>query len=147
MTARRGASIGSERGSVTLELAILTPALILLLALMVLVGRVQVATSAVEHAAHVAARDASLARTPEAARTAAVTAALRELTAQDVDCTSPDVTVDTTGFAVPLGQPARITATVTCLVDFTDLAAPAPLPGSRRLTGTATSALDAWRTR
>lgn len=147
MTARRGAAIGSERGSVTLELAILTPALILLLALMVLVGRVQVATSAVEHAAHVAARDASLARTPEAARTAAVTAALRELTAQDVDCTSPDVTVDTTGFAAPLGQPARITATVTCLVDFTDLAAPAPLPGSRSLTGTATSALDARRTR
>ena len=135
-----------ERGSATLELAILTPALLLLLGLLVLAGRVQVAASAVEHAAQVAAREASLARTTEAAQAAATSAADRELSAQDIRCAPSSVLIDSSGFAAPVGQPGTVTATITCTVTFSDLAIPG-LPGSRTLTAVATSPLDRYRTR
>ncbi|MGV8966599.1 MAG: TadE/TadG family type IV pilus assembly protein [Cellulomonas sp.] len=135
-----------ERGSATLELTILTPALLLLLALVVLIGRVQVAASAVEHAAFSAARDASLARTPLAAHSAAVEASDRELAAQNINCAASSVVIDTAGFAAPVGQPATVTATLTCTVTMSDLAVPG-IPGARTLTGTATSSLDTWRSR
>ena len=70
-----------ERGSVSLELAILAPALLLLLGVLVLAGRVETSSAAVEQAARAAARDASLARTPDAARSTATASAQRELAA------------------------------------------------------------------
>ena len=135
-----------ERGSATLELTILTPALLLLLALVVLVGRVQVAASAVEHAAFSAARDASLARTPGAAQSAAIAASGRELAAQNIRCAASSVVIDTAGFTARVGQPATVTATLTCTVTMSDLAVPG-IPGTRTLTGSATSSLDTWRSR
>jgi Flp pilus assembly protein TadG len=135
-----------QRGSATLELAILAPALLLLLGLVVLAGRVQVAAGAVEHAAAVAARDASLARTPDAAQMTGTVAVDRELTAQNLRCAPVTVVIDTSGFGTPVGQPATVTATITCTVSFADLALPG-LPGARTLTAHATSPLDSWRTR
>ena len=135
-----------QRGSATLELAILAPALLLLLGLVVLAGRVQVAAGAVEHAAAVAARDASLARTPAAAQATGTVAVDRELTAQNLRCAPVTVVIDTSGFAAPVGQPATVTATIACTVSFADLALPG-LPGARTLTAHATSPLDSWRTR
>ena len=135
-----------ERGSATLELAILTPALLLLLGLVILAGRVQVAAGAVEHAAATAAREASLARTAPAASSAAATAGHDALQGQDLRCATTGVTVDTSGFAVRLGAPATVSATVTCTVTFADLAVPG-LPGQRTMTATATSSLDRFRTR
>jgi len=135
-----------DRGSATLELAILAPALLLLLGLVVLAGRVQVAAGAVEHAAATAARDASLDRTADAARTAAIAAAERELAAQDLRCAPSSIVIDTAGFAAPVGQTATVTATVSCTVTLADLAIPG-LPGSRTLTATATSPIDRYRSR
>ncbi|GGB91498.1 TadE/TadG family type IV pilus assembly protein [Cellulomonas carbonis] len=135
-----------DAGSATLEVAILTPALLLLLALVVFAGRVQVAAGAVEHAAAVAAREASLTRTAGAARTAATTAATIDLDGQDLRCATSTVTVDTAGFARPLGSGSHVTATVTCTVSIADLAIPG-LPGTRTLTATATSPLDRYRAR
>lgn len=135
-----------ERGSATLELAIIAPALLLVLGLVVLAGRVQVAAGAVEHAATIAAREASLARTATSAQSTATTAATRELAAQDIQCATSSVTVDATGFATALGQPATVTTSVTCTISFADLAVPG-LPGSRTLTATATSPLDRFRAR
>lgn len=135
-----------ERGSATLELAILAPALLLLLGLVVLAGRVQVAAGAVEHASTIAAREASLARTAVAAQSTATSAASRELEGQGIRCVASSTTVDTSGFAVALGQPATVSASVTCTVSFADLALPG-LPGSRTLTSTATSPLDQFRAR
>ena len=140
-----GASSG-DAGSITLELAILAPALLLLLGLLIFAGRVGVARSAVDHSAAVAARDASMARTADGARNAANEAMLRELGSQDVDCTSASVAVDTRGFAAPLGRPAFVQVTVTCVVTIADLAAPG-LPGQRALTSTFVSPLDAHRAR
>jgi Flp pilus assembly protein TadG len=133
-----------DRGSVTLELAILAPALLLLLGALVFAGRVETSSASVEQAARAAARDASLARTADAARSAALASAQRELAGSD--CASTDVVVDTAGFAAPLGTTAAITVTVTCTVSLADLAIPG-LPGSHALTGQATSPIDRYRTR
>lgn len=135
-----------DAGSITLELAILAPALLLILGLLILAGRVGVARSAVEHSAFVAARDASMSRTADEARVAANEAMVRELGSQDVDCTSASVEVDTTGFAAPLGQPAVVEVTVTCAVSLADLAIPG-LPGERVMTASFASPLDAHRAR
>lgn len=133
-----------DDGSTTLEVAILTPALILLLGAMIVVGRIQLTAGAVEHAAAAAAREASLARTPAAATIAARTAAERELAT--IECATSDVQVDTTGLSAPLGQPATVTVTVSCVIDLSDLAIPG-LPGTRTQTASAVSPVDAWRQR
>lgn len=135
-----------DRGSVTLELAILTPALILVLGLLVLAGRVQVAASAVEHAAAAGARAASLARTIDAAHTAATEAVGRELAAAGIACATTSVTVDVVGLTAPLGDPASVTVTASCTVSMADLAVPG-LPGTRTLSGQALSPIDRYRTR
>lgn len=133
-----------ENGSISVELAILTPALILLLGALVLVGRVQTTTSAIEQAARSAARDASLARTQDGARAAAQAAAARELAS--TSCAATAVAVDTSGFSARIGQDAVVTATVSCTVSIADLAVPG-LPGAHTMTAQATSPLDRYRTR
>ncbi|GEA89066.1 TadE/TadG family type IV pilus assembly protein [Cellulomonas cellasea] len=135
-----------ERGSATLELAIITPALLLVLGLVVVGGRVQVASGALEHAAATAAREASLMRTRAAAQAAATAAAARELDGQDLRCAATSTTVDTSGLARGVRQPATVAVTLTCTVSFADFALPG-LPGARTLTATATSPVDRFRGR
>jgi Flp pilus assembly protein TadG len=136
----------SERGSATLELAIIGPALIVLLAVVIAAGRIQVAGGAVEQAAAAGAREASIARTPAAAAAIAEAAATRVLTQQDLDCAALTVTTDTSGYAVPVGQVGQVAATVTCVVPLSDLGVPV-LPGARTLTAQSTSVLDRYRER
>jgi Flp pilus assembly protein TadG len=136
----------SERGSATLELAIIGPALIVLLAVVIAAGRIQVAGGAVEQAAAAGAREASIARTPAAAAAIAEAAATRVLTQQDLDCAALTVTTDTSGYAVPVGQVGQVGATVTCVVPLSDLGVPV-LPGARTLTAQSTSVLDRYRGR
>lgn len=135
-----------ERGSVTLELAILAPALILVLGLLVLGGRVEVAASAVEQATAAAARAASLERSVAAAQIAAESAVDRETAARDIRCVTTTVEVDASGLTAPLGTSASVTVRASCTVTMTDLAVPG-LPGSRTITAEATSAVDRYRTR
>ena len=54
--------------------------------------------------------------------------------------------MDTSGFASPVGPPANVTATVTCVVNLSDVAVPG-LPGTRTITATMTSPLDTFRER
>jgi Flp pilus assembly protein TadG len=140
-------SVEGDRGSVTLEVAVLAPALIALLGLAIGVGRYEVAAGAVDAASAAAARAASLARSPVAAQQAATLAARASLTGSDVPCTGLTVTTDTGGFRrptpSPAGPPAEVAATLTCRVD---LGALMPgLPGSRTVTSRATSVLDTYR--
>jgi hypothetical protein len=51
------------------------------------------------------------------------------------------VIVDISGFAVPVGQPAAVTATVTCRADFSDIALPG-MPGGATLSASFVSPLD-----
>jgi hypothetical protein len=130
----------------TLELAVLAPACLVLLALVVAAGRIQIAGGAVEQASAAAAREASLARSAAGAHQAATAAATDSLASQRLRCTDVDVTVDTSGFAVPVGQAAQVRATVSCTVSLGDLSVPG-VPGSRTLTARTTSVLDRYRSR
>lgn len=135
-----------DRGSVTLEAAIIAPGLLLVLVAAIAAGRVNITGGAVEEAARAAARTASIARDPTTAQREATAAARATLAEQDLDCTSLSIRLDTTGFTVPVGQPASVTATVTCTVGLDDLAVPA-MPGHKTLTARFTSPLDQFRER
>jgi len=100
----------------------------------------------VDAAARDAARQASISLTPGAAQAAALSSAKAALGRDGLDC-DPQVLVDTSQFnTVPVGQPATVTATVTCQVPLSDLVVPG-LPGSRTLRFTFTSPLDPFRER
>lgn len=142
MPARRGPR---DEGNAPLELVILAPVVFLLLAFVVAAGRTSIAQGSVAAAARDAARQASISLTPGTAQTAALSSAMTALGQDGLDC-RPVVTVDTSGFGVPVGQPATVSATVTCTVSLSDLLVPG-LPGSRTLTATFTSPLDPFRER
>jgi Flp pilus assembly protein TadG len=109
-------------------------------------GRVAIASNSVESAADEAARSASISRTASGARAAADDGARRSLAEQGLQCVSVQVEVDTSGFSVPVGLPAQVRARVTCVVRLSDIALPG-FPGSRAVTSSAVSPLDAYRER
>ena len=136
----------TERGSVSVELALLAPALLLLLAFAVVAGRTQIAENAVQEAARAAAREASLARDAATAVALAGAQAERTLAAQDLHCEGTTVDIDTAGFQAPLGQPGDVTVSITCVVGMADLLAPG-LPGSVTVEASFISPVDAYRER
>lgn len=136
----------SERGSATIELAVLAPALLALLGLVIVAGRVTAAGSAVEQAAAAATREASLARDAQAAQARAGQAVRASLAGQGIDCTTLDSSIDVRRFAVPVGSPASVTVRVSCAVPLADVAVPG-MPGSRVLTASMTSPIDRFRGR
>ncbi|SFP62867.1 TadE-like protein [Geodermatophilus dictyosporus] len=135
-----------ERGAVSVELALLAPALLLLLSFAVFAGRTQIAEGAVQEAARAAAREASLARDPATAAALAGAQAEQTLAAQDLRCQTTSVDVDTAGFSAPPGQPGDVTVTIACAVGMADLLAPG-LPGSVTVEAVFTSPVDAYRER
>lgn len=137
----------SESGSVTLEAAIGAFGLLLIISLGWAVSRVVAADHAITGAAADAARRASLARDPATARVDARTTATSALTRQGQHCRHMTVRVDTTGFAVPVGQPATVTATVTCRVELADLTPIPGLPGTLTRSARFVSPLDTYRER
>ena len=137
---------GCSRGSTTVELVLIAPALLALLALTVLAGRIVLAGGTVEQVAAAGARAASLARNPAAAASAANTAVRQTLGEQRLQCATMTVTVDTSGFVVPLGRPATVAVEVSCKVQLADLIV-AGMPGTRTLSDRAVSPLDPYRGR
>ncbi|SHN42706.1 TadE family protein [Cryptosporangium aurantiacum] len=143
MSAYRGLD---EDGSIAVEFAILVPAFVLLIAVAAVVGRQTVAQTAIEGAAHDAARAASISRTAATAQARGDEAARSVLEDHGLHCDPVTITVDTGQFARPVGQPAAVTATVSCSVAFSDIAVPG-MPGNRTLSATFTSPLDVYRSR
>ena len=86
----RRSSLG-ERGAAVVEVVLLAPVLGMLLALLIVGGRLAMAHMAVQASASEAARTASLARTVDEAGSSAHAAAVSGLQAQKVNCL--DVTV------------------------------------------------------
>lgn len=140
MTCRR-----SEAGNAPLELVILAPIVVALIGLVIAAGRATIAQGSVSAAARDAARQASIARTPSAARSAALSSARSELASEGLDC-HPVVSVNVTGFAVGVGQPASVSATVRCRVPLSGLLVPG-LPGGVTVSATFSSPLDPYRGR
>jgi Flp pilus assembly protein TadG len=136
---------GRDAGNAALELVVLAPVLLFVLGLIIAAGRTSMAQGAVEAAARDAARQASISLNPVAAQAAAQSSASAALSQDDLKCT-PVVNVDTSQFSVPVGEPATVTATVTCTVRLSDLLVPG-LPGSQTLTARFTSPLDPYRER
>jgi Flp pilus assembly protein TadG len=137
---------GSDAGSAAIEAAVGTPAFMLFVLLIIFGGRVAIAHQAVQSAASEAARTASIARTQGEAQTAGESGASASLSSQGLHCVSRRVSVDASGFALPVGTPARIQATVDCTIDLSDVAAPG-VPGSMTITESMTSPLDTYRER
>jgi len=143
---RIGGFLRGEDGNAAVELAPVAVVFLLFLGLAIAAGRITTAHMAVQAAARDAARQASIARTPAQAQAAARTSATATLRSDGLDC-APVVSVDTAGFSVPVGQPAQVTATVTCAVRLSDLTAVPGMPGARTITATVASALDPYRAR
>lgn len=137
---------GDDRGSISLELAILAPVLLGLIAFAVYCGRLVIAENAVQEAARAAARSASIAPTAADAQSSAQATAAATLGQQNLHCTSTTIDVDTSGFAVQVGQPASVVVTISCVVQMDDLVVPG-LPGSRTVTAEFTSPIDSYRIR
>ena len=134
-----------ERGSAVIEAVIGVPAFMLFVALIIFAGRVAIAHQGVQSAAADAARSASIARTQGTAQTAGDAAAAISLANQHVNCTATTISVDTTGFASPVGTPATINAAVTCHVNLSDLLP--GVPGTKAITATMSSPIDTYRER
>jgi hypothetical protein len=133
-----------DRGSESVELAILLPVGILVLAMLVIGARIALAGDRISGVAGIAARDASLTRSAAAAQQAATARVTDALTDRDLDCADVQVRVDTSGFNSAPGAPASVTVAVECTIDLSDIGV-AGLPGSRTLRDTATSPLDPAR--
>jgi Flp pilus assembly protein TadG len=138
---------GGDRGSASLELVIWGPVLLLIVSVIIYAGRVAQAGLTVESAAGEAARAATVADNRAQANTRAEAAASAALSSAGLKCASVSVSVDTSEWNRPAGQPARAEATVSCRVALGDLIGPGLIPGSRVVSSTATSALDTFRTR
>jgi Flp pilus assembly protein TadG len=135
-----------DKGSAAVETVIGVPAFLLFIALIVGAGRIAIARQAVEAAATEGARSASIARTQPVADHDAATSAAATLANQQLQCATTQVVVDTSGFAKPLGTPATVTVTVTCVVNLSDVAIPGLL-GTLPITATMASPLDTYRGR
>ena len=133
-----------DRGSESVELAILLPVGILVLAMLVIGARIALAGDRVSGVAGIAARDASLARSATAAQQTATASATDALADRNLHCADVQVSVDTSGFNSAPGAPASVTVAVACTVDLSDIGV-AGMPGSRTLRDTATSPLDPAR--
>jgi Flp pilus assembly protein TadG len=138
-----------DSGNAALELVILAPVILLLICMVIAAGRIAIASGSIDAAARDAARQASIARSPQEARSAAVASATSALAGDGLTC-SPAAQVRTPGivaaFGVPLGQPASVTVVVVCRVSLSGLVLPG-LPGSVPLRYTFTSPLDPFRGR
>ncbi|MFG3323703.1 TadE family protein [Streptomyces sp. NPDC048171] len=143
---RLGHTRGGDKGSVAIEAAIVIPPLIMFVCLALAGGRLVTSGAKIDAAAEDAAREASIHRTAGSAQSAAQAAAAESLNDQGIVCASSRVTIDTSGLSVPVGQVGTVTVTVNCTVNLSDLLLPG-VPGSKSLTSTATSVVDAFRSR
>lgn len=135
-----------DRGSQTLEMAILAPALLLVIGLLIVAGRLTLTGNTVEQAAQSAARAASITRTQSAATGAARSSALTSIREQNLPCTNASVAVHATGFNTGIGQAGKVVVTVACTAELSDIALKG-LPGSKTIHRTAQSPIDPWRER
>ncbi len=133
----------TDEGAFTLSTAIVVPGIIVILAVVIMGGRIAIAHGKVDSAAAEAARAASITRTTGAADTAARTTA--DAILSDLSCTGLDVTTDLTGLDAPLGTPSQVTVTVTCTVPLANL--PILRTNDHTITATASSVVDPYRVR
>jgi Flp pilus assembly protein TadG len=127
-----------DRGTVAVETAILVPALVAVMALIVVVGRLGNSKLDLDAAAQAAARTISMARSPANAIADAEDEARATLRVGSATCR--DLTFDVIETATD------VTVEVTCTVDIS-VASFVPVPGSLTQTASATEVLDLYKER
>lgn len=137
MTPRRHRGRG-DQGSITVELVILAPLVGILLAGVVLVGRVQSARADLEGVARAAARDLSLARDPDAATEQVEADAAAALRVGSPTCR-------TMAFEAAITA-SDVSVTVACVVDL-QAASVLPVPATITLDASAREIIDVYRER
>jgi len=130
----------SERGSISVEVAVIAPAFVFLMLLVVYAGKVSEADGNVERAAAEGARAASLRQNPAAAIDDARAVVEANLAAAGVPCLQLDTSVDTSMFE-PGGT---VTITVRCDASMADVTL-LGVPGTRSFTATSTEVIDTYR--
>jgi Flp pilus assembly protein TadG len=135
-----GLAVADGRGSATLELALATPLLVMLLLLAVAFGRLATARADLDGAARAAARAASLTRDPASATRAAHQMTSATLGQRPITCRHLTVTTDTHQFTAG----GWVAVDVTCTVDLADLSL-LRLPGARTLHSRFVEPLDVFR--
>lgn len=138
--------LSEDRGSMSLGAAATVPALFLIGAILLMAGRLALAEGSVQSAANEAARAASISRTQAIAGAQASSTAASTLANANLKCSSTNVATDLSAFNQPVGQVGTVTVTVTCVVPLADLAIPG-VGGTRTITSTGTSVIDAYRER
>lgn len=131
-----GGADGGERGSMSVEMIVLVPVLLLIVLIAVAGGRLVSAEGMVQAAARDAARAASIERSAGEADAAA----RRSLAAADTANAQCSGGVDVGGF----GRGGTVTATVSCRVELSDLGL-VFLPGATTVTASSTAPVDTWR--
>lgn len=135
-----GRAMHTERGSVSVEVAVIAPAFVFLMLLVVFAGKVAEADGNVERAAAEAARAASLRQSPDDAISDAEAAVEANLRHAGVPCTDLVTTVDTTDFA-PGGT---VTVNIRCQASMADVTL-LGVPGSRTFSATSVEVIDTYR--
>ena len=129
-----------ERGSIAVEVAVIAPAFIFLMLLVVFAGKVSEAEGNVERAASAAARAASLRQHPSDATSDAETAAEENLAQAGVPCTALTTAVDTSDFRAG----GTVTVTVTCEASMADVTL-LGVPGTRVFRAQVVEVIDNYR--
>lgn len=125
-----------ERGSMSVEMIVLVPVLLMVVLIAVAGGRYVSAEGMTRAAARDAARAASLERSSSAAAAAASAALARAQTAS-ADCTAATSTAD-------FRAGGSVTVRVSCRVELADLGL-VLLPGATTITAEASSPVDTMR--
>lgn len=130
-----------DRGAfAALELVILFPFILVMIALVAAFGRVERGRQLVDQAAQAASRAGSLASTPYIATSAAHDAAKGTLRDGGLSCSNMSITLDTSQFRAG----GTVVAHVSCVADLSGLTM-AGVPGAVTLTADSTSPLDRYR--
>ncbi len=129
-----------ERGSITVELVVLTPVLLVLALAVVAFGRVAEARQQVVEAARAGAEAASVQQDPvSAAAESAIDGAIGT-SGHDQACAGRQVLTDASHF-YPGGY---VTVTVVCQVPLADVSLPG-MPGSTTVRASSTAPIDPYR--
>jgi Flp pilus assembly protein TadG len=129
-----------QTGSLTVELVLLVPLLILFTIFAMALGRYEMARQEVIGAARSGADAAAIVASPPQAQQAANSASEPDLQPLGHACASPKILADTSQF-VPGGF---VRVTVSCRIDFSDLMMPG-LPGSTVVRASQIAPIDPYR--
>jgi Flp pilus assembly protein TadG len=129
-----------QKGSLAIELVVLTPVIVLFALVALALGRFELAREEVVSAARAAAEAASVVSSPSEAQQAAFAAASPVVASQVHSCAQLNVVADTGNF-VPGGF---VRVVVSCQISFTDLLVPG-MPGHATVSASVSAPIDSFR--